>query len=455
MQRTRSERNYFSIPPKDVLQQISHMNGWLYSRVGRFNFRTERFYYRLRWGFLTQHLTETSPVLKRFCMYESSISNAKPGLKVHIRLSSNALAYVSTKERQNHPRTLVLLGDDAQTFQRWLTCLHLARIRKIQDSYSVQQQLGKGADSIVSLGKSKLNPRDQVAIKTISLVPHEGMPSCSYKLEKILYEILLQHKAAQLTRHVAQVFDVFYDENYCHIVMQHCNGGSLSNMLENRQGALAEPFVRYIVTQIGRCILALHQANIVHRDVKCDNVLFQTAHSVRPRILLADFGFATALHSHSNRDIFDFCSERLGTQAYVAPEILGGERYGAPADIFSLGVVCYVCLVGIFPSMGRPKLPGSVNETRTSLKSDLDRLAKHPGVSPDAVSFCAALLNEDPTKRPIAAALLQHKWIREGYNVTAVARKRPSRNVHSKVVWRRMFHVLVALRALSTLSLVN
>lgn len=431
------------------------MKGWLYSREGKFALRTERFYYRLQWGFLSQHLTENSASFKKYYLHGSTISPAKPGFKVFVDLGPLGRAYGQEHPDRSTPRRLVLLADDAVAFQQWVTCLVRARDRKIDKWYTLQGELGQGSDAVVLLGVSKHNTNKKVAIKSIPLLPRRRErrreESRGVKLRMILKEIQLQHKGAGLSEYIPKIHDVFFDNDHCHIVMERCSRGSLSHLLEAQQGALPEPFVRRVVIQVGRSLLALHQANIAHRDVKCDNVLIRQTKPNPVRFLLADFGFASARSPDSEDTMLNFCHGMYGTEAYIAPEILSGERYGAPADIFSLGVLCYVCLVGVFPSMGRKELSGQLTETRGDLQSDLEKLARHPGIPYDAVTFCTALLNKDPRKRPTAAALLQHKWIRAGQIVTAQPRRRPSPGVKSGVVLRRVFHVISAVFALKKL----
>lgn len=423
------------------------MKGWLASHEGICALHTERFFFRLQWGFMTQHLTESSAAVSRYCIHNSRITLAKNGLKLYLVLGPLGKAYVKRMLGKS-VRRLTLEADDSESFHQWVNCLFRARDRPIEQWYSFRAHIGLGSDGEVLLGVSRFNSSRMVAIKRISLMPGASENVVGMRLVRILKEIQLQHKAAVRTKYVAAIIDVFYDNDFCYIVLEHANHGSLSDLLEAQQGSLPETMVRSIAIQLGRCLLALHQCHIVHRDIKCDNVLLSQIDSSPLNVRLADFGFATVWRPDSGYSISDFCTCFLGTETYLAPEIILGERYGAPADIFSLGVLCYVCLVGEFPFEGED----TEDVFKKIVADELEKLSLNPSISANAKSFCKALLNKDPRKRLTAAALLQHRWLWDGHIVTHVQRRRPSGNESYRVVLRRVFHVISAVRAMQALA---
>ncbi|KAI0567660.1 Serine/threonine protein kinase [Gracilaria domingensis] len=410
------------------------MKGWLATREGLL--RTQRYFFRLQWGFLSQHLTETSAAIVRYFVHGSRIHIARVGLRVVIELGVLGMAFAA---QQGTAARVVLIADDAYVFQRWVTCLYRAKNRDVRRWYHLGDTLGRGVDGIVMLGTAVENGH-LVAVKRIRLLTLST--SIGEKLRHVMREIQLQHKAAKRSANVAAVLDVFYDDEFCYMVMQYGNKGSLCELLAVRDGFLGEAFVRNVAIQLGKCLLSMHQSNLVHRDIKCDNVLI--AHSQRTplQVLVCDFGFATVWRPELKKPIMSFCREPLGTEAYFAPELLRGEAYGAPVDIFALGVLCHVCLTGFFPfeSFSRQR---TLRKIESGYLPNLDRAQ----ISEEAKSFTRTLLNKDPYKRPPAVALLQHRWIRGGREQV-----RTQLRVAPSAVWRRLFHVVTATRAMQRLG---
>jgi cyclin-dependent kinase-like len=93
-----------------------------------------------------------------------------------------------------------------------------------------------------------------------------------------------------------------------------------------------------------KCLRFLHQKNIIHRDIKPENILLHNDASV---LKLCEFGFARFLPEHP-----DSLTEYVATRWYRSPEILAGDRYGKPADMWALG-----CIIGELTD-GQPMFPG-------------------------------------------------------------------------------------------------
>lgn len=107
---------------------------------------------------------------------------------------------------------------------------------------------------------------------------------------------------------------------------------------------IGEDNARTISRQLIKAIAYIHSLDIVHRDLKIDNILVNRDLKVK----LIDFGFSRQL-PRENYMLYDFC----GTPHYIAPEVIHREGYfGKPADIWSLGIVIYKMTVGTFPFKG-------------------------------------------------------------------------------------------------------
>lgn len=119
-------------------------------------------------------------------------------------------------------------------------------------------------------------------------------------------------------------------------------------------------------------------------------------------IKIADFGFAKKISDLQPNEV------ACGTPGYVAPEILRGDIYGPEVDIWSMGVICYVLLVGYPPfyDEDQKKLFKKIKEAKYYFHEDY-----WSGISPNAVDLIRCMLCLDQSKRWTAKMLLQHPWI--------------------------------------------
>ena len=123
--------------------------------------------------------------------------------------------------------------------------------------------------------------------------------------------------------------------------MEHIKGLNMFDFVAtiNEHEGLGEVVGKFFLTQILEALSYMHNQGIVHRDIKAENIVVDENMNIR----LIDFGFA----SYENNDNL---SNYLGTPAYMAPEIKKGIQYkGTEVDIFSLAVVLFVIVRGIFP----------------------------------------------------------------------------------------------------------
>jgi serine/threonine protein kinase len=211
-------------------------------------------------------------------------------------------------------------------------------------NYQLTSKIGQGATSEVWLARHLHLEQRQVAIKVLM----------SYDRDTVLRFRREANLASQLHHpNIVQVFDhgKYQTRNppgqfYC-TVLQYVDGGSLQTLLE-KVGRLALSDAIDIVRQIAVALDYAHSLNIIHRDVKPDNVLVDgnTGH-----VLLTDFGIA--------RDMNDNLTVEhviMGTRGYWSPEhTRSATEVTALSDIYSLGIVLYVMLSGELPWDGEPR----------------------------------------------------------------------------------------------------
>ena len=195
---------------------------------------------------------------------------------------------------------------------------------------------------------------------------------------------------------VATVFD--YGEEVeaggvysAYLVMELVPGEPLSAKLA-RETALGPVQAMDVVAQTAGALQAAHDRGIVHRDIKPANLL------VRPdgRIKITDFGIARAADTMALTQT----GAILGTVAYMAPEQLNGQTATSASDLYSLGVVAYLCLAGRTPFAGGQSMAVAVAHVREDVPPLPD------SIPPTVRDLVSQLLDKDPARRPASAGAL-------------------------------------------------
>ncbi|KAJ9579447.1 hypothetical protein L9F63_024446, partial [Diploptera punctata] len=160
-----------------------------------------------------------------------------------------------------------------------------------------------------------------------------------------------------------------------------------------------------IMSEICLAVKYLHDMNIAHRDLKPENLLYSKPDQTGI-LKLTDFGFAKETFSK------DTLQTPCYTPYYVAPEVLGPEKYDKSCDIWSLGVIMYILLCGFPPFYSNHGLaisPGMKKRIRTGQYDFPDPEWKN--VSQDAKDLIRGMLCIDPTQRLTIDQVMPNKWI--------------------------------------------
>lgn len=206
----------------------------------------------------------------------------------------------------------------------------------IDGKYQLHAKLGSGGMGAVYRGRRTLIG-DDVAIKILH--QNDSPESERFRREA--------QAAARLKHaHAVSIFDFgISSDGRQYLVMELVEGESLRQLIK-RQGRLAPAFAAEIVTQVCAALDEAHRHNIVHRDIKPDNILVDLQNS-KPKVTVLDFGIAK-LRGESVGTLTQTGSV-LGTPHYMSPEQCLGEELDGRSDIYSLGIVVYEMLTGAVP----------------------------------------------------------------------------------------------------------
>lgn len=202
--------------------------------------------------------------------------------------------------------------------------------------YKIVQSLGEGGMADVYLAVDTIINRE-VAIKILrGELSHDPVTLLRFQREA---------NAASKLNHpnVVQVYDVGNYEDRHYIVMEYIRGRTLKQLIQMR-GALHKEEAVSIMRQLTSAICEAHQHNIIHRDIKPQNILVKDDGTVK----ITDFGIALA---HNAVQLTQSDSV-LGSAHYLAPETTRGEAATNQCDIYSLGIVFYELLSGSVPFSG-------------------------------------------------------------------------------------------------------
>ncbi|XP_051269882.1 MAP kinase-activated protein kinase 2 [Dicentrarchus labrax] len=224
------------------------------------------------------------------------------------------------------------------------------------------------------------------------------------------------HWRASPCANIVRIIDVYenlYQSRKCLLIVMECmDGGELFSRIQDRgDQAFTEREASDIMKSIGEAIQFLHAINIAHRDVKPENLLYS---SKRPNALLklTDFGFAKETTSHNS------LATPCYTPYYVAPEVLGPEKYDKSCDMWSLGVIMYILLCGYPPFYSNHGLaisPGMKRRIRMGQYEFPN--PEWSDVSEEAKQLIRTLLKTEPTQRMTIIEFMNHPWINQSMEV--------------------------------------
>lgn len=229
----------------------------------------------------------------------------------------------------------------------------IIRGQKINDRYQIIRTIGEGGMANVYLAHDLILDRD-VAVKILRGDLADD--------EKFVRRFQREAIAASSLSHpnIVEMYDVGEDDGKYYIVMEYVEGKTLKNLIKKR-GGLTLPEVIDIMTQLTSAIACAHDSNIIHRDIKPQNVLIKEDGIVK----ITDFGIAMALNSNELTQT----NSVMGSVHYLPPEQANGKGATVKSDIYSLGIVMFELLTGMLPFKGENAVEIAIKQMKNQIPS--------------------------------------------------------------------------------------
>ncbi|XP_065130185.1 serine/threonine-protein kinase BRSK1 isoform X1 [Paramisgurnus dabryanus] len=251
--------------------------------------------------------------------------------------------------------------------------------------YRLEKTLGKGQTGLVKLGVHCITGQ-KVAIKIVNR--EKLSESVLMKVEREIAILkLIEHP------HVLKLYDVYENNKYLYLVLEHVSGGELFDYLV-KKGRLtpkeARKFFRQIISALDFC----HSHSICHRDLKPENLLLDEKNNIR----IADFGMASLQVGDS------LLETSCGSPHYACPEVIRGEKYdGRRADVWSCGVILFALLVGALPFDH-----DNLRQLLEKVKSGVFHMPHF--IPPDCQALLRGMIEVNPEKRLTLEEIQKHPW---------------------------------------------
>ncbi|KAG7364801.1 serine/threonine protein kinase [Nitzschia inconspicua] len=302
---------------------------------------------------------------------------------------------------------------------------------KFDDEYEVLRKIRKGSCATVYECRHK-GTKEIFAVKIIrraKLKPSED--------EFVLNEVSIMQSLSAYGEYVVQLLDFYEEPEYFYLVMDYMGAGDVFDRILKKT-KYAESDARKLTKILLKATQCMHEAGVAHRDLKPQNLLLSSEED-DAKIKITDFGFARRVHTPQS------LTSRCGTPTFVAPEILKNIPHDQSADLWSIGVIVYLLLVGYPPFMKDTQA-----ELFQQIRSCDWKFHKNDwaNISTEAMELIEHLLVPDPVQRWTADQALACAWIQdESSSSTQVdlmtsieslrERRARLRQFNNPVVWKK------------------
>ena len=266
-------------------------------------------------------------------------------------------------------------------------------------SYLIGKLLGTGSFAKVREGMH-IHTSEKIAIKAVD---KNQAKEDSYVFKNLRREARIM----QLLAHpnIIRLLEVVETENSYYMVMELVSGGDvMHHIMSNKYSCLEEHLVKKYIKQMITAIHYMHEAGIVHRDLKVENLLLDEADNIK----IIDFGLSNFLHNPENLTI-NMVQTQCGSPAYAAPELLGHKNYGKEVDVWSIGVNMFAMLAGSLPYTVEPYDITALHAK--ILDGRINHIPDH--ITSSCKDLLMRFLTPDPSKRITLPEAITHHWFKD------------------------------------------
>ncbi|XP_035898777.1 MAP/microtubule affinity-regulating kinase 3 isoform X4 [Anopheles stephensi] len=257
--------------------------------------------------------------------------------------------------------------------------------------YELSSELGRGKFGVVYKCKEK-STGVRLAAKFIQIVKKGDRRN----IEREVHMMNVLHHSK-----IAQLYAAYeFDRTFC-VMMELVEGGELFDRVLDEKFVLTEKACAIFMRQICDAVAYIHGNNIIHLDMKPENILCLTESGNRIKII--DFGLAREYDPDNKLQVL------FGTPEFVAPEVVNFEAISFATDMWSVGVIAYVLVSGLSPFAGEDDIQTMGNIT-IGRYDFLDEA--FDSVSEEAIDFINRCLVKEQKERLTAEDALKHKWIK-------------------------------------------
>lgn len=270
----------------------------------------------------------------------------------------------------------------------------------VYDYYDILEEIGTGAFGVVHRCRER---------KTGQIFAAKFIP-VSQAMEKDLIRKEIDIMNQLHHPKLINLHDAFEDDDEMVLIYEFLSGGELFERITAEGYTMSEAEVINYMRQICEAVKHMHEKNIIHLDVKPENIMCMTKNSTTVKLI--DFGLATKL------DPNELVKISTGTAEFAAPEIVEREPVGFYTDMWAVGVLAYVLLSGLSPFAGENDI-----ETLKNVKAcdwDFDEEA-FANVSEEGKDFIRCLLTKNKEKRLTAHECLLHPWLQGDHSELSAA----------------------------------
>ena len=247
------------------------------------------------------------------------------------------------------------------------------------NQYEIIKFIKSGGYGEVLLSKNKIT-KELVSIKKIDLKGFSPEDLYSISRESIYLSNLIHNN-------IIKIYGSFAYKNYLYNIMPYCEGGELTQLI-NSNNYLSEKRIKEIFIQIVEGVKFIHENNVIHRDLKPNNILFLDKE--KTKVVIIDFG----LSGFSNGLIKEVI--KAGTFKFLSPEILCRENFSSSSkiDIWALGVILYLMNFKKYPFEGNNE-----KEIFDKIENEDIKFPKEIKIKKSLVNLFKGMFEKNPKRR--------------------------------------------------------